>query len=76
MSPIARDAERAEAAQLADVAADLVGAVHPGADQLELRMRDDALHCGAADVAGRPLDDAVAHHSAAAGSGGQAAPSW
>ncbi len=54
-------ADRTEAAELADVAAGLGGAVDPGADQLELAMREDAFDGGPADVAGRPLDHAIGH---------------
>jgi len=57
------DADRSEPADLADVASRFLRAVHPGADQLELRMREDALHGDAADVAGRPLDHAKRHAS-------------
>ena len=48
------NAERADAAELADVAPGLLRTVYPRADQLELRMRDDALHGGAADGPGPP----------------------
>ena len=54
-------ADRADAAELADVAADLVVAVHPRADELELGMREHALDRLGTDETGRPLDHAVGH---------------
>ena len=52
------DADRVDAAQLADVAADLVRRPGVAADQLEVGVGDDGPHRPLADVARRPL-----HHS-------------
>ena len=56
-----RDTEGLEPAELPDVSTDLVGAVHPCTDQLELGVRDHPLDRFLADEAGRPLDHAVRH---------------
>src|SRR5262249_15051885 len=55
------DAEAAEPAELAGVAAGLPAAGHPAAAERELGWRDDALERGAADAAGPPRDHAIAH---------------
>ena len=55
------DAHRVDAAQLTGVAAGLVVAVDPEADQLEIGVVDDGGHGVDADGARRPLDDLVAH---------------
>jgi len=55
------DAAGRQPAQLAGVAADLVGAVHPKADQLEVGAIDDRPEGKLADVAGAPLDDPMTH---------------
>src|SRR5882757_5120568 len=52
------DTQGSGAENLADVAAVLVRAVHPAADQLELWVIQHALDGGLADPTGRPLDDA------------------
>ena len=54
------DPQRVDAAQLADVAADLVGGPRVATDQLERRVGDDRLHRALPDVARRPLDHARA----------------
>ena len=56
-----RHPDRVDAAQLADVDADLVGAVHPAPDQFELGVGDDARHRRPSDPAGRPLDHLDGH---------------
>ena len=50
-------ADRLAADDLADVLAVLVRAVHPGADELELGVREHVLDGGLADPAGGPLGD-------------------
>ncbi len=56
-----RDADRTQAAELADVLPDLVGAPGITADELEVGVVEDGLHGAAADEAGRPLHDAKGH---------------
>ena len=58
-----RHAGRADARDLAGVATDLLFAVHPTPDELELGVRNDALDRFLADESGRPLDHFVRHGS-------------
>ena len=53
------DTERFDAAQLADIAADLVRRPGVAPDELEVRVRCDRLHRTLADIARRPLDDSI-----------------
>ena len=55
------DADRSDVADLADVAAHLVVAVHPTADELQLGMGEDALDRLLAEESGCPLNDAICH---------------
>ena len=54
------DAQRRDAAELARIAADLVGRPRVAADEFKRRVRDDRLYGALADVAGRPLDNPIA----------------
>ena len=57
------DADGVHAAELADVAPDLVGGPRVAPDQLELRVREHGADGSLADVAGGPLHDAHCHLS-------------
>jgi hypothetical protein len=51
----------AEPAQVAGVPPDLVGAVHPETDELEIGVIDDAAQRELPDITGAPLDDTMGH---------------
>ncbi len=63
------DPDRSPSDERADVDAVLVGRVHPAARDLEIRVVQDPLDGGPADVAGRPLHDAIGHGSPPGGAG-------
>ena len=71
-----RDAERLDAAQLADVAPDLLRRVRVAADEVEHGVADHAAHGRPAGLAGRPLDDRELPAHRAIRSGRRVEVSW